>query len=503
MNTTTDTYTNAIVIGSGMGGMTIASLLAKDGVNPTILEAAHVPGGCSSSFKRKGYVFESGATTLIGFDQHQPMNRLELMLGITIPKVKISPGMSVYVNGKTCIRYEDRQQWIQEASRVFGNPEGQATFWDAAFDVADTVWKVSARNTHFPPRSVSDLVRLATSNSPLDVPALRYALISVGDMLKRHDIDTREFRAFIDEQLMITAQAGADEVPFLFGAAGITYTNYANYYVPGGLLEMIRSLQGYIEQHGGQLLTKNRVIRISRDPSDNLFRVETQSGQVFRSPLVYSNLPVWNMKDLTEGDIQQYFGEQSKRYEKAWGAFTMGVVTTDTYADEMTLHHQIHLDEPMPFTGATSFFVSMSQRGDIRRAPEGLRAMNVSTHTATRPWFELNGDYDQVKQASEAFILQAMRSKLPGFADAEVMVSFGSTPVTWQNWVYRKEGRVGGIPQNMDRSLLDWSPAVTPFDGLFLCGDTVYPGQGIPGVTLSGINVYYTSEKQRKKLHTN
>jgi|AntRauTorckE6833_2_1112554.scaffolds.fasta_scaffold95481_2 phytoene dehydrogenase-like protein len=33
-------------------------------------------------------------------------------------------------------------------------------------------------------------------------------------------------------------------------------------------------------------------------------------------------------------------------------------------------------------------------------------------------------------------------------------------------------------------------PNQTPFAGIYLCGDTVFPGQGIPGVTLSGINVY-------------
>jgi len=54
----------------------------------------------------------------------------------------------------------------------------------------------------------------------------------------------------------------------------------------------------------------------------------------------------------------------------------------------------------------------------------------------------------------------------------------------------------------MQRSVLDWSPAVTPFRGLFMCGDTVYPGQGIPGVTLSGINVYYKTAQHRDKLHT-
>ena len=53
-----------------MGGMSAGAMLANDGYKVLILEAAAVPGGCSSSYYRKGFTFESGATTLIGFDEN-------------------------------------------------------------------------------------------------------------------------------------------------------------------------------------------------------------------------------------------------------------------------------------------------------------------------------------------------------------------------------------------------------------------------------------------------
>jgi len=86
-----------IIIGAGMGGMTAASLLANDGFSVLVLEAAHVPGGCSSSYKRKGYIFESGATTLIGFDKYQPLRMLEDKLKIKLPKKPIDPSMTVHL----------------------------------------------------------------------------------------------------------------------------------------------------------------------------------------------------------------------------------------------------------------------------------------------------------------------------------------------------------------------------------------------------------------------
>jgi phytoene dehydrogenase-like protein len=181
----------------------------------------------------------------------------------------------------------------------------------------------------------------------------------------------------------------------------------------------------------------------------------------------------------------------------------MGIVTKDNYMPEMTLHHQIHLDGPMTVTGAQSVFVSMSARGDLKRAPAGYRTLNISCHTVTDPWFQMGEErYDEIKEAVEQEILQLLRNKLPGFEESGVVEHFGATQITWENWVYRYQGRVGGIPQSMSRSLLDWAPTQTPFPGLYLCGDTVYPGQGIPGVTLGGINVYYRSADYRNVLRT-
>lgn len=91
----------------------------------------------------------------------------------------------------------------------------------------------------------------------------------------------------------------------------------------------------------------------------------------------------------------------------------------------------------------------------------------------------------------KGYVFESGATTLTGFAESELIVSYPATPVTWEKWIHRSKGRVGGLPQSMERSILDWPDAATHVDGLWMCGDTVYPGQGIPGVTLSGINVYY------------
>jgi len=488
---------DVIVAGAGMGGMTAAVSMAEAGFSVLVLEKSHVPGGCSSSYYRKGYIFESGATTLIGFDEHQPLKWLEEKLNITLPRKAISPSMNVHMNGKVITRWQDREKWIGEVIKWFGEAAEQRKFWEKAFSVSDVVWKVSGKNPFFPPLEVRDWFKLL-NNNVRDVWVLPYAVQSVKETAIKTGVTNPEFFQFIDEQLMISAQSLSSETPFLFGAPAITYTNYTNYYVPGGLINIVRKLEGYLVNKKGELHTKEGVTSIEK--KGRLFEVRSTKGTAYTASVVISNLPVWNMEETTSGEMAEYFKKESKQYDEAWGAFTMGIVTSDVYPEGMPLHHQVHLDADEKQAGlvAGSVFISFSQKHDYDRAEEGKRVLNISTHTVPEFWFGLNGTYERTKESVQENILTVLKKKLPYFSDAEIKMVFSSTPVSWSNWVYRKKGRVGGIPQSMNRSLLDWTPNKTPFKGLFLCGDTVYPGQGIPGVTLSGLNA---SERAKQFLN--
>lgn len=51
---------DAIVIGSGIGGLTTASLLAQEGQKVLVLEQHYVAGGACHTFDRKGFRFATG-----------------------------------------------------------------------------------------------------------------------------------------------------------------------------------------------------------------------------------------------------------------------------------------------------------------------------------------------------------------------------------------------------------------------------------------------------------
>ena len=61
-----DEETDVVVIGAGIGGLTCGSYLAKHGKRVKVLEQHYVPGGCCTSFSRKGFQFDAGVLHLTG-----------------------------------------------------------------------------------------------------------------------------------------------------------------------------------------------------------------------------------------------------------------------------------------------------------------------------------------------------------------------------------------------------------------------------------------------------
>ena len=63
------------VIGAGFGGIGAAVELARRGAKVALFESLAYPGGCASTFRRKGFAFEAGATLFSGFSPDQLFGR--------------------------------------------------------------------------------------------------------------------------------------------------------------------------------------------------------------------------------------------------------------------------------------------------------------------------------------------------------------------------------------------------------------------------------------------
>lgn len=478
-----------ILIGSGMGSLSAAALLAKAGAKVLILEQNYLPGGCTSSYWRKGFIFESGATTLVGLDEGMPLRYVLDETGIQLPARKLKLPMQVHLkNGHTLNRYEDFEAWTAEVERVFGGGQKQKEFWTKAYQISRFVWETSIRQRNFPPARFGDLLDAARNVSFDQIVNARYSLVRTSDFIKKYGLlDFPEFREFINEQLLITAQNHMEEVNLLFGATALCYTNYGNYYIDGGLINLVNPFLEYIQGRGGEIKLREGVERIEQRSHD--YVVQSKKGE-YQAPLVLSGIPVNNLLDLYP-PAQNKYKDVVMDSPRLNSAFQMGIGFKSDKVPE-SLHHQIHLREPLAGVGSASIFLSLSHPEDTTRSDEpGMQVASISTHVPD-PAVNI---IDNAK--AEDAVIKVLEEK--GFLRKEdIVYRHSSSPKSWEKWTGRAFGFVGGYPQFF--SIKPWQMIEARVDGkgLYQCGDTTYPGQGIPGTTLSGIIAY---EKIKKDGH--
>lgn len=485
---------DCIVVGSGIGGLTSAAILTQNNLKVLVLEANYLPGGCASSYPVKinhqTFWFETGATTLVGKDVHQPLYTLEKQLNILLPGEEIAPAMQVHINGKKITRFKDRKKWIQQCyAQFFKESEvsinNVAKFWEEMYDLGDFVWQVSGKNKFFPPLKPKDFLALIKVNKPSDAYRLRFMFLSLKQRMAHYKLGSNsEFISFCNEQLRITAQSDIENTSCLYAAPCLTYTNISNYYLYGGIIKLAEVLVEKLQTKGGEIRYRAKVISIEKEVGR--YKVVTEKGQVFYSKNVISNATVWDMADLTKNRMRSYFQSLSEKYKFSWGAFTMGIALKKALNPEPPFHHQIHFSSAIENIASNSLFVSFSKPDDLNRHPKGCQAISISTHVNPELWLGFSDDYQEKKALAAEKILEELFKIYPEFKREDILLQHVSTPKSWQQWAHRKNGRVGGLPNTFSKIPIGVPQSRTPFKGLYLVGDTVFPGQGIAGVTLSG-----------------
>ncbi|BDC98439.1 NAD(P)/FAD-dependent oxidoreductase [Persicobacter psychrovividus] len=472
-------FTEVLVIGSGLGGLSSACLLANDGFKVRVVDQNWIPGGCTTSYWRKGFVFEAGATTLVGLDQGMPLQVLLKKIGLRLKTRKLDlPMQVVLADGRVIRKFQAIEEWITEAEKVFG-VKGQRAFWEKCHALSQFVWDQSSEQITFPPEKIGDLKNMAFKFPLKETMKARYALKSVGDLLRQYGLaDHQAFVAFINEQLLITAQNHAEEVNALFGAAALCYTNYENHYVDGGLINLVTPFVNFLEQKGGALDLRTKVVNIQKN--GDYYDVFTTKGE-YRCQFLISGIPLNNLYEMADRNLRKPIENRRLFSEDLNSAFQMGIGFRSAREFE-TLHFQIHLPKPLPHLNSKSIFISLSHGQDHSRSDQqGCRVMSVSTHLSD-PEHNIIENTAEVENAIVNLLIEQ-----GFFAKEDIVYQHSSTQKSWEKWTGRAYGFVGGYPQMMRIKPWAMNAARWDKDRAYLCGDTVYPGQGIPGVVLSGL----------------
>lgn len=472
-----------IIIGAGASGLSTAALLEKNGYSVAILEAHSLPGGCSSYFERDGYVFDAGATTLSGFKEGRPLDRLSKELNLNLDIIAVDPGLVSIIDSKKIRRFSNLNKWINELDFHFPNVDNKG-LWNTLKKIETECWWLVFNFKNIPLRSFKDLKSFFSFEIIRALKLLPYLFFSVDHIFKRFKISDKNYYYFINELLFITAQNKISDTPALMGAMGLCYPD-DTYYAIGGMKAFSNSLATKCSN----IFFKHEVKTIIPiQNGKNGFCIQTSKGD-FIAKKVVSTLPFWNHQNLfNENKTREFFDPKNTfNIDHCWSAY-MIYLTIPLDANRESLYFQIHCDE-IPNCQTYSYFVSLSHPNDTLRSVNNRQTVTISTHTRSRQWLNLPPEqYDFQKKQTKDFILDSLKSNL-NLESQDLQNILTGSPKSFLRYTKRNRGLVGGIPHSLKSNILKTIIAQSPLGNFYLIGDTQFPGQGIASVVLGAMNL--------------
>jgi len=462
------------VVGSGVGGSAIAALLNAKGHKVALFEKEPYLGGCSSTFAHKGYSYNTGATTLAGYEDGFIVKEIFDAIGFKPDIMPTDPAIVVMQNGKTTPRYSDFEAFFKIVNTNYPH-QSNREFWKLIFEINSEFYKMSGHyysNSNFLSKAKSLLSFL-----PLFLKFQKYLRVNANNFITGMlDGIDEEYLQFLESQILIVAQAPTKEINFFTAALALGYTFNENHYAVGGLGAIFDGLTKNIEH-----LYKNCEIKAIQRFSTH-FELHTTKGDYKVQKLILNSTVYDSAKLFKNREIQNYY----KKYENLNNNQSSFMLYMTIKSDKKFAHHyQIIKDEIFTHTLSKALFVSFSDRSDTSLAPKGYYSVTASIHTDTRFWQEKES-YKVKKNILKDILVKTIQKTLD-IQDDEIVHSFSGTPQTFLRYINRAQ--LGGNPITM-KNFLPFLPSNdTPIKNLYNVGDSVYAAQGWPGVMLGVKNL--------------
>lgn len=515
----TPEHFDAIVVGSGIGGMTSAAYLAAGGKRTLVLEAYDIIGGSTHVFRRAGkwefdvgvhYVGDCGPNGQIptilrgvGLDKKIEFSNLDRDGFDTI----VFPDLTL----KIPVGWDNYRRNLIEA---FPSEEKAITKVVRILERIGT--NIDRSST---PASIAGNVTFVAKSGTASLWALR----PLTQLLDSYKLSPR-LKAAMSVQYG-TYASPPHRTPVAVHAVMLhNFMRDGAWFPKGGGQVFSTRLAEVVVAHGGQIRTRSAVHRILVD-GGAVAGVELEDGTRFRAPIVVSNADI----KKTYNDL---VGREHLKRRTAWRLDRMrmsqpffncylavdidlskSIPNTNFYSvptteDVTTLFRDLsenrngrsndellaELDTRMPA------YVSVTTVKDPENrtaAPEGCSVLEVMTLVSPDPefwgldgWHEdygQNPEYLRIKDALTDIMVKRVDEVIPGIKD-HIVWREAATPMTQ----HRYTGSTDGTPYGLELSITQFGPfrpgVRTEIGGLFLCGASMAWGPAVEGAMLSGMH---------------
>jgi C-3',4' desaturase CrtD len=478
-----------VVIGGGVGGLALAALARRQGLDVVLCEAHTRLGGCAGWFERGPYVFDAGATALMGLAPGEPLGDLLRDVGLDFEGAE-TPAYAVHLPDRDVHLVPDRAACERNLAAAFpGREAARRRFWRLQEWAGGTLFRAAAKGPRLPVAEPGDLLHDLRVLGLSGLAAASTSLLTVDQVLELLGLaDDRPFRCFVAMLLQDTAQAGPEIVPFANAAACLHAYRAGMSRPRGGMRALAEGLGERLAAMGGTLRTATLIDRVEAVQSGEapIFEVVTRRRERIRTRHVAFNLPIDLAARLLGRSLEGRLARREGRSRARWGALT-GYMAFHRAAidDDSPLFHQVLRDYDAPIHDGNNVLISLSPPGDPGYGPEDARVATLSTHVVPGEWWDLDRETYQARKAVHAERLRAaVQRALPGALEALRHAEY-ATPRSFHRYTRRTQGAVGGPPVSRGNSNFLAAPHDALGRNLWLVGDSVFPGQGTMAVVLS------------------
>lgn len=485
-----------VVVGGGLGGLTVAALLAARGVSVCLLEREAQAGGCAATFEKFGYTFESTASLYAGWHAGEIHERIFAELPVAAPEVRLaSPAYVVRLPDKTEVAIvEDEREFERNLRSAFPEcSEACVNFYRETTPIGSALERAAARVPDLATASRLRRLRATAPEARLMSRIHAAAEHNVGQYLTK---TSPRFRRFIDVQLQIFAQCASDVCAYLYACVALNLPRRGMHEIRGGAAALIDALVASIKKSGGTVHLNAPVLRLAYDAGGRATGVDLLNGErIEATRAIVSNLTVWDTYGRLVG-LNRTPVEISRRLKslRGWGAYLLYLGMDEAAATKLSANHLLALtdwQEGQAFDAEAGQFMFASAPSWDTRAPVGKRAVTVSTFTEAAQWFTFHEDESEHEAQDQQTLercWQQLHAAMPELGD-RIEVIETATPRTYYDNTRRKLGMVGGVGQSLAVSGSNSVTHRTSLPNLFIVGDTTFPGNGIAAVSHSALIV--------------
>ena len=480
---------DAIVIGSGIGGLVTATQLAAKGAKVLVLERYLIPGGSAGYFERQGYRFDVGASMIFGLGQNGTTNLLTRALSaVNVSQEAIADPVQIHYHLPQGLNLKvDRvyEKFLQNLIAHFRHEEeGIRRFYDECQKVFKCLNSMDLLSLEEP----RYLLRVFFQHPLACLGLVKYLPQNAGDFARRYIKDPQLLK-FIDMECYCWSVVPSDMTPMINAGMVFSDRHYGGVNYPkGGVGQIAQKLVEGLEKAGGKIQYQARVTKILTEQGKAV-GVQLANGKLYRGKRIVSNATRWDtFEQLLPAEKMPHNEKKwQQNYQKSPSFLSLHIGVKESVLPAGTECHHILLEDWEKMTAAEgTIFVSIPTLLDPDLAPSGYHIIHAFTPHWIDDWQKLSvSEYEAKKEEAAGRIIDRLEKIFPGL-DAGLDYLEVGTPRTHRRFLGREDGTYGPIPRRKLWGLLKMPFNRTAIPGLYCVGDSTFPGQGLNAVAFSG-----------------